>query len=206
MAATQCQQITPKTQKQTDIASDLSEPVHSAPPAISLTEKLGAIIVRLYIYLVKNICMQATFAQKLPWTCLNVVNERVCYFNNCSGSAVLHFGKEVHFVKVFIPALFCVFKRGLREACSHQTLTLNFGNTNPNAPQALAEGEHKSARIYSNYSDSAISPLCLFCAPWASHHANPELHFHPCCSWRLAQIWAAFSRKTCITWSSWKFC
>lgn len=66
MAATQCQQITSKTQKQTDIASDLSEPVHSAPPAISLTEKLEAIIVRLYIYLVKNICMQATFAQKLP--------------------------------------------------------------------------------------------------------------------------------------------
>lgn len=55
-----------KKYKQTDIASDLSEPVHNAAPAISLTEKLGAIIVRLYIYLVKNICMQATSAEKLP--------------------------------------------------------------------------------------------------------------------------------------------
>lgn len=68
---------------------------------------------------------------------------------------------------------------------------LNFRKTGSNAPYTLAEGELKSAHIYSNYSDSAIRPLRSFCAPWASRHAKPELHFHPRCSWRLAWIWVA---------------
>lgn len=95
-----------KGERKRDTASDLSEPVQNAPLAICLTEKLGAIIVRLYIYPVKNNCMQTTFSEKLPCISLNVLNERVCYFNRCSVFAMLHPRKVVHLKRCFFLFLF----------------------------------------------------------------------------------------------------